>query len=213
VAVQQSSTRITTEAELPAAVLTANLKLHLNIDSTDQDALLAVILAQCTALAEDYTGRALTTQTWELWTDGFPVTLDYIDKVRSGIPATFSFGADSYIELPRAPLVSITHLKTYNTSNTVAEFAAASYYTDTTSTPGRLVLNDGYSWPTDLRARNAVVVQYVAGYGATYASVPAAIRMGIMQMAEEMWGNRIEGTERVPQIASQLLSAYRIEEL
>lgn len=94
-------------------------------------------------------------------------------------------GSMGEFDVPFAPLQSVTSIKVYSPANVESTVSAAAYSVDLRS--GRIYLNDGYDWPTDLRTRSAVLVTYVAGYGTEAASVPAAIRQAIMQHAAQMY--------------------------
>lgn len=105
---------------------------------------------------ESDTGRALITQTLDLYFDRFP--------------------CGSTLLLPMPTLQSVTTVTTYDLSNVATVWSSSNYYLDTASEPGRLVLASGSFWPTDLRDVNAIIVRVVAGYGTTAATVPAALR-------------------------------------
>ena len=66
--------------------------------------------------------------------------------------------------MPFDPITSISSINTYNTANTVATFDPAAYRLDAPN--ARIVLNDGYTYPTGLRDREAVHITYVCGYTA-----------------------------------------------
>lgn len=78
----------------------------------------------------------------------------------------------------------------YDTANTVATFAAASYFVDTKSEPGRVVLAYGQSWPgTTLRPANGICVTFIAGYGAASA-VPENIKQAMLLLIGHFYENR-----------------------
>src|SRR6185503_18504563 len=53
-------------------VTLADAKLHLKVDTSDDDALIARLITAARASAEWHTGRALNTQGWILWLDCWP---------------------------------------------------------------------------------------------------------------------------------------------
>lgn len=149
----------------------AELKDHLRIDIADDNALLDVYAEAARAYVEEITGSALVTQTWDYWLDDWP--------------------SGDTLYIPRPPLQSITYVKYYDEDNVEATWSAASYYVDTIGKPGRLVLNDGYDWPTTvLRPANAVNVRFVAGYGDAASDVPAALVYAMRLMVGDMYENR-----------------------
>jgi len=83
--------------------------------------------------------------------------------------------------LPRPPLVSVTHFKSFDEDNTATTFATSNYHVDTSSEPGRLALKRGKTFPSasDLRTVNAYEITYVAGYGSSRDDVPTPIKQAI----------------------------------
>lgn len=121
---------------------------------------------------EQYTGRALITQTVEGYQDQWPV--------------------ENYIRLTPCPVQSIgaTDLKYYTLGGTATTFAATYYYIDNHFAPARVCLKYGASWPTDLRPENALYCKWVAGYGAAAAYVPEDLRHAIKLLVAHWYENR-----------------------
>jgi uncharacterized phiE125 gp8 family phage protein len=99
------------------------------------------------------------------------------------------------IELRLAPISSITSI-VYTDQNSASQtFAASRYATDLNSTPPRIVLDTNDQWElTEENTPNAVAITFVAGYGATAASVPAAAKLAIVEYAKILWAG-CEGSE------------------
>lgn len=144
---------ITAPAVEPVSATEA--KLHLRVDHSEDDTYIGGLITMAREYVEGIKGRALITQTLEQTLDGFP---------SSGGP----------IRLSRPPLQSVTSVTYHDADGATSTVLASSvYYVDTVSHPGRLVLHDGESWPSDtLRPGNGVVVRYVAGYGTAATAVP-----------------------------------------
>lgn len=209
-----NSKLVTSPSEEPVTV--DELKTYLRLDTHDDNTLLKTLITAAREHVENETRRALITQTWALFLDQFPrnhVT-EWWDGVREG-PVTGD--VTSSIELPYGPLVSITHLKTYDESDSPTTFSSSSYYTDTASIPGKLALRSGYAWPSFTRAKNGIEIEYVAGYGAAN-DVPAAIRNTIQSIALDWYENRgsvVVGTisSRISGPVDHVLEKYRIHRL
>jgi uncharacterized phiE125 gp8 family phage protein len=146
-------------------------KAQCRVDITDDDALITALIVAARTLVEQFLGRALCTQTWDLYLDAFP--------------------AGDTLSLPLPPLATVSYVKYTPASTGIAStFAAASYTVDAISTPGRLRLNSGYSWPSDtLVVVNGVNVRFVAGYGAA-AAAPAGIVQAIKLLVGHWYENR-----------------------
>lgn len=181
------------------------IKAFCRLTGTDDDAMLAIFRAAAVEAAEQFTSRSIRELTIDLTLDGFPFCDDDA-LVRLGpgthnVPPSFVMGRWDAIELPRPPVVSITSITSYNRANVAAVMDAAGYRL----ADFRAVLNDGYQWPTDLRDQAAVVVRYVAGYG---ANLPAPIKVGILQHISAMYDCR--GGCEMPVAARGQMQPYRI---
>ena len=103
---------------------------------------------------------------------------------------------------------------TITDQDTETVWPARNYYVDTIREPARVILRDGGSYPTDLRASNAIKITYTAGYGTTVQSIPEPIRIAMMQYCAFMYENRGDGEGSVvpmpPKLLTQLLTPYQI---
>ena len=173
------------------------VKSHLRLESSDsiysaETDLLTALIKIAREQAEHHTRRAFLTQTWTVHLDGWPVKDE--------------------IYLPFPPLISVTHVK--HTDNDGVQSTFTDYSIDT-GTPGRIVLDDGETWPTaTLRPRSPIEIQFVAGYGATAAFVPLSIKQAILLMIGHLYENRertVMGVaiNEVPFAVDSLLASYR----
>lgn len=145
---------------------------QVRVDATDELALMAgYITAAREYVEQTLLSRAMLTQTWALWLDGWPT--------------------NGRLRLPyAAPLQSVTAVTYYDEDDTEATFASGSYFVNTVSRPGALVLRDDATWPTTtLRRVNGVKVTYVAGYTAA-SSVPQRWKQAILLLAADMYEHR-----------------------
>lgn len=155
----------------PAAepVSLSDAKVHLRVDGSAEDVLIAAYLQAAREHVENVTGRALMLQTWELRLDAW----------------------SDRIELPRAPLASITSVKYDDTTG--AEQSASGYQTVQPSGPtagcGTVLPPAGGSWPSAGAGAGAIRVRYVAGH-ATAADVPAALRAAVLLTLGDLYENR-----------------------
>ena len=155
------------------AVTVSELKSQLNISllNTSFDNKLSKDINAATNLVEKYTNRKLLTQTVTEYFDGFPDT----DR----------------FNLPYGNLSSITSVNYKDTSGSWTELSSTYYSAETEEEPGKVVLNDGYSWPTTtLHPSKPIKVVYVCGYGASNSDVPQAIRSAILLIAADLFENR-----------------------
>lgn len=182
----------TAAAVEPVTLLEA--KAHLRIIGTDDDAYLAAIIPAAREAVENLTGRAIISTTFTMTLDAFP--------------------CDSIIELPRNPVSAVSSVKYYNGSGVLTTFDAASYLTDASSEPGRIILKDGYTWPQTWNNPQAVQIEFVAGYGDAGSDAPPSFRHAILLFLDHLYANRgiVQGTQvyEVPHTISLLVMPYKI---
>src|SRR5216684_3586066 len=149
----------------------STLKLHMRVSLPDEDALIASYLQAARQYVEEGYDRALVTQTWDYSIDTFP-------------------WANLSIELPIWPLQSVTSITYTDSNNNPTVWPATNYFVDAVHKPGRIVLAYGQGWPSvTLRAANAVVIRYMAGYG-DHTTIPATTRSALMLLVEHWYENR-----------------------
>lgn len=137
---------ITPPAEYPV-VLGDLVSVHIKVNETDDEAnLITEFIKTATELVEDYIQRQLMQATWEYQMADF-CKLD----------------AQGYLTLWKAPLVSITSVKYFDSDNEEQTLAPSEYQVDTTSLPGRIRFNGNIPGVYD--RPDAVKIRFVAGYG------------------------------------------------
>jgi hypothetical protein len=170
-------------------------RAHMRIDSDDaaEDAIISANINAATAYAEKWLGLALITRTFDLFLDQWPTrrTEKWWDGTRTGSISEM-FQTERELMVPFPPLQSVTHIKTYDDSDTESTFAASKYFVDTATKPGRIVLRDAAETPAPTRVANGLEIRCVAGYGDDYADVPENIRQGILRMAAHLFEARGE---------------------
>jgi uncharacterized phiE125 gp8 family phage protein len=150
-------------------------KLHLRIDTDDEDTLIASYITAAREYCEGFQNRTYINTVYELWLDEFP--------------------SDDEIELPNPPLVSVTSVDVYDTSNTkTADTTLTNYYVDSYSNPGRLCLAYNCSWPsTTLREHNGICITFTAGFGTAASSTPQVVKQSILLLIGDYYAFREAG--------------------
>lgn len=199
----------TTSGPAVEPVSLSDMKDYLRVDGTSEDDVITAMIKAARLKAEQYTGKRFITQTIKMVMDHFP----YYDNTYYGSGTTYlmagvpvSIGTTKPVILPHGPIQSITSVVTYKEDNTSATFAASEYFVDTVS--GRLILNQGQTWPTELRTHSAVEITYVAGYGDAATDMPTDIIQAIKQIVQVMYETR-ETECSLPCGASMMLNMYR----
>ena len=166
-----------TTAPTQEPVSVEEVKDHLRIDIDTEDALIADWITVARRHCEKLQNKAYMTQTWDWYLDDFP---------------------DTPLDVPLPPLQSVTHIKYTDTDDTETTFGATNYRTDTNSTPGRINLAYGCTWPSvTLKTLNGVVIRFVAGY-TSKNNVPKEVREAIKLIVGHLYEHREEtSTDRV----------------
>jgi uncharacterized phiE125 gp8 family phage protein len=145
-------------------VTLADAKLFLKVDETADNDLITSLIKAARQACEAYTSRALTAQTWKVFFDRWPgVEVPLTEGITVGADLS-SVAAEVFI--PKPPLVSITHVKTYDDSDVATTWSSSNYFVDTATEPGRIVPRTGTSFPTTTRTANGIEIQFIAGYPA-----------------------------------------------
>lgn len=151
-------------------VVLSEAKSHMNIDAlfTDDDTLITSLIVVAREFVEDYIRRALMTQTLVARHNGFP----------------------NCIKLERPNVKSVTSVQYIDTAGDLQTLATSVYDVDLYSTPNRITLAYGQTWPsTQTGVPNTVVITYVTGE-TTSANVPPTIRHAILMLIGHLYENR-----------------------
>ena len=118
---QEERTNMPLELITPPAVEPVSLdevKAHLKVDGTDDDALIGALITAARAQAEWHTHRAFVTQDWIYWRDELP---DH-----------------GVVKIPLAPLQSLSSITLYPRDGTTHVLDAAAYQVDAVGAPPRI---------------------------------------------------------------------------
>lgn len=170
------------------------VKQQIGIPDTDtlSDALISRRIIEARNWAESYTGRALITQTREIRWDCF---------------------VDEH-ELPSA--LTVASVKYIDSDGAETTLSSSDYVLDTYTFIPHVRLAYAVSWPSVRAERNAVRIQFTAGYGATADTVPLLIKEAIILLVGH-WMNHQPGNEngvtisRVPYAVRDMLDQFRLD--
>lgn len=158
----------------PVALAEAKARLGLEDGFRDAD-----LMAQLASACETVEGRidlALTRRTYRGWLDAWPC------EPRSPWAR--------YIELPFAPAISLTSIKTYDAEGVATVWADGHLFSRSAMgspgqppSKGRARLLSGGSWPTVGLEAGGIEIEWVAGY-ASPGQVPEPIRNAILVLTK-----------------------------
>lgn len=192
------------------------VKAMLRISDSDiaDDPLVQGLIRAATDACEQYTRRALITQTWTAYLDVWPSqpSEEYWEGMRVG-PSTLLYSPAYALELNHPPLQSITSIKTYDDSDVATTYSTDNYFADTSSEPGRIVLRTSAATPITTRAANGVEIIYVSGYGTDAHDIPEALRLGMLNWVAHYYEHRGDVSAQPPGQVRALWDRYRIQRL
>lgn len=173
---------------------TAEAKDFLKVDTTADDTLIDNLIKAATQSCEVYTNRyfldTLVTQYADKWSD--------------------------INTLYKSPVSSITHIKYYDSNDSLQTLAGTVYLLDEVSQPARIGLKPNQSFPNLADRINAIEVKYTVGYGETSSDVPEGIRQAVLITIGNWYENRqsvVTGTiaTQLPLSSQYLLNQYKVQ--
>jgi hypothetical protein len=176
-------------------VTLSEAKVHAKVDVSDDDAYIASLITMSRQYVESVLDTSLINQTLEARYDVFPLW---------------------ELILPRPPMspaaVTVIYRDEAGRQNTITS-SAGHFQVDSNVIPGRIYPNYESVWPAVRGDENSVLVRWVAGYGASSASVPAVTKHLILLQVAHLYEMRqpvIAGYSQilpVPQTFDALLAA------
>lgn len=202
----RKSVSVTLSADSPA-ISTADMKEYLRVTGAGDDDLIASFVTSATEAMKQYLRVGLLTETYVFRMDRFSdVDADAAIMSLGGgvhdIARSAVIGNPDRVDLPFGPLQSVTSIVTYDRANDASTFSSDNYQVDLQG--GRVYLNEGETWPAELRATNAVEITYIAGHGS--GNIPAPIVQAIKMYVSTLYDGTCEG---VTEQMSRLVSPYR----
>ena len=173
---------------------TAEAKDFLKVDTTADDTLIDNLIKAATQSCEEYTNQyfldTLVTQYSDNWLEVY--------------------------RLYKSPVSTLTHIKYYDSSDTLQTLAASNYILDNVSKPARIGLAVDGELPTLADRINAVEVKYTVGYGENSTDVPDGIKQAVLFTIGNWYENRqtvITGrtATELPLSSQYLLNQYKIQ--
>lgn len=143
-------------------VTLAEARAWCRVDSTDDDAILTLLIQAMREYAENITGRVFVQRSLQL-----------------SLPCFTEFT----IELPRPPLVSVTSVKYYDVAGVLQTIDPSDYEVNTEREPGQVKPAYGETWAYTRSVFNAVQIVYQAGYAPTGSptdyreNIPASLKL------------------------------------
>jgi uncharacterized phiE125 gp8 family phage protein len=158
-----------TTAPTDEPVTLADMKEHLRVELHDDNDLITDLMRAAREHVEDFTNRQLMLATWTYTLRTFP--------------------GSRIIELPKAPLSSVTSIKYDDDDGTEQTFSSDYYSVYTNTEPGYVELDQDYNWESTYGDSQDVTITFVAGY-ATAAAVPFQLKHAIKLLVAHWYEHR-----------------------
>ena len=174
----------------------AEVKAYLRVDVTDDDELIAALIAGARIHVEAQTRRALITQSWRLVLDAWP--------------------DDGRILVWPAPLQSLSAVRVYDLDNNASTVDTGSFVADVAAS--QLVFAP-WALAQPGRIAAGIELDVMCGYGNVATDVPEPLRQAIRLLVAHWYENRglveggITGVAVLPNTVAALLSPYRMVSL
>lgn len=193
------------------AVSLVEVKAYLKIPTsfTQEDNLITSIIKASTTFFERITGRDLINKTYKTYIDNFPSQKTPYKLV--GLTPASLYYNDNGITIRKSKLQSITSISYYLNGILTVWDNSNYYFTDDYDYSGIYLVKDKVFPEIDER-KQAIKIEFVAGYGADETTIPADIKEALLLMIAFLYENRgdCECSGGVPVMAKNLFSSYII---
>ena len=202
---------------------TSTAKGFLRVTHSADDTLIGTLVTAAMEVAQNYTNTKFLEYeyklTMESWDDVYCSNVNDSYLYRNLILNLNTYGGFyskytglSQIVLPYPPLVSITHLKYYDTSNAHQTWSSSNYNTGTfINQKGFIEIKDGVDIPDLYNRADAIEIQFKCGYGTAASDVPDAIKQAILLIVGRMYELREDSVSRLPKASEYILDPYRVK--
>jgi hypothetical protein len=197
----------------------AAAKLHLRVDSTDEDDMIEALVEAATLECEAACNASFAVTSYLMTLPAFPgYSPGQFGPDQDGSPFPARFGSGGRPSLhphaillpvhPARAVESITYIDPSGEEQTLAE---ADYIVVTSTSPGFIVPAAGKSWPSVGRHPEAVRVTFSAGFDAVPANITVAIKLLLGSMYEHREDIVVGATaSMIPRAALHHLGPHRM---
>lgn len=165
----------TSTAATAIPVSISDVKEHLNITVSDDDALIDSYIKAATTMLEARTQRCFVAQTRVCKMQTFGDKRYVHDRVLYPV---------------RSPLKSVTSIAYLNETGTNTTLPSSDYIVSTGERPGRISEAYNATWPDTYNVADDVTVTYVAGHSTVQSGVPDNIKHALKMLVGHWYRNR-----------------------
>ena len=144
----------------------AEAKAFLKVDDNAEDGLITTLIGAARLHVEGVTGQALLAQSWRVVLDAWPQS--------------------RLVKLPVTPFMAVTEITAYDEAGAGHPVPLAQFL----SAPDRLLLPPTVAGMPQLRQRQGIEIDYVAGFGTEPDEVPGDIRQALLVLVGYWYEHR-----------------------
>ena len=148
----------------------AETKTFLRVTDSAEDGFISTLITAARLHVEGTTGRAMISQTWRTLCDVWP--------------------ADRIVNLPVAPLLSISAITVYDPAGTPLSLPLAQFQPESGVAPARIFLPPTIQGMGDVRDHNGIEIDYVAGFGPQAEDVPKDLLQALLSLVAYWFEHR-----------------------
>jgi uncharacterized phiE125 gp8 family phage protein len=171
-------------------VTLSDMKAYLRVDDDDdrQDELIAGLTKAARLMVEATSRRILVEQRWGVMLDRWP--------------------REQAISLPLSPLMAVERIKVFDRDGASTILTGDAFEADLMSDPPCIAVRDAL--PPG-RARNGIMIEVRAGYGAAPDAVPAPLKLAIRILVAHWFEKRgdVAGEQMLPPEALALVAPFQ----
>tara|TARA_R100000329_G_scaffold146597_1_gene133261 strand:- start:654 stop:1313 length:660 start_codon:yes stop_codon:yes gene_type:complete len=216
--------RLTKTTSGTEILTTSEAKTHLRVTHSAEDTYIATLIKVAQQYAEKYCGGSFTESTYEMtmeaWNDVFVSNATL--GTTSNLLKSYTYPVGGYyspytglaqIVLPKAPVSSVTHIKYYDSNNSLQTWSDTNYnLVKPENQKGFVELVDGKDFPSLFNRADAIKITFVSGYGSSASDVPETIKQAVLLIIGSLYEKREDTVKRMPTTVEYLLEPYRIFE-
>ncbi len=171
-------------------VALADVKTHLRLTLTDDDAYILALITAARRTIESRYALALMSQSWTLFADAWP--------------------NDRVFQIPLWPVLSVASVIVHADDDTYITIDPSNFYLDIATRPARYALRQGRVFAQPGRGINGIKISFTGGFGADATAVPFEIKEGLMATIADWYQNRGDvAGGALPATAIEALAAYK----
>ena len=160
---------IVTQPPVNQVLTLAETKDYLKIDSIDEDIYIQQLIDTATDCFEKYTGRTLINTTYKAFLDKFPPY-------------------DQDIKIKRSRFQSLISLQYYK-NKTLTTLDPILYFITESNDFSLITLYNNSNYPIADCRKQAIQINFIAGYGANSSDIPQAIKRALLSHIAYLYNN------------------------